>query len=135
MRGFSDGLLFVSGTLKAWTDMSIPRAHWDVPLLYLAPVLGIACISLGSSALWAGALTPIASFEYAQAAVRIPSYQNTSLIREYPSEVDGTGRFLVHNLGPSSHTRLVSNCWGISIVSAGSSGNGGWISPHTPEDR
>ncbi len=87
------------GTLKAWANLSIPRAQLDVPARYLAPVLAVACLSLVSSALWTGALTPIPSSQLTQATVQVPSYGNTSLIREYPSEVDQTGPSISNTMG------------------------------------
>ena len=73
--------------LQFWSHLCTPSMCWRLPLKYLLPLLLFIGLTIVPSALWTGALSPISiSTTYASSIV-IPSYQNASLIREYPSEV------------------------------------------------
>jgi hypothetical protein len=78
-------------SLRAWAAMSIPNFEFGVPIRYMLPLLVVSTFGIISSALWVGALTPSASIVQQQHGLVIPSYRNTSLIKEYPSEIKGTG--------------------------------------------
>ena len=74
--------------LSTWVDLSIPRMDWDLPLRFLFPVAFVIALSLVPSALWAGSMTPSLSHITSKGTLWIPSYQDVSLIKEYPLEAN-----------------------------------------------
>ena len=77
--------------LRAWSDAMVPRVNWDLPFSYGVLLLVFVWVSMIFSAIWAAALTPVELWEVAQGPVVIPSWENTSLIKEYPSEIGSEG--------------------------------------------
>jgi len=73
--------------LQFWSHLCTPSMSWQLPLGYLLPLLSFIGLTLVPSALWAGALSPINVFKTHTSTVTIPSYKNTTLIQEYPSEL------------------------------------------------
>lgn len=72
--------------LRFWTKLCTPSISWRLPLRYLLPLLMFWGLTRIPSALWAGALSPVATSKLHTSTVLIPSYHNSSLIYEYPSE-------------------------------------------------
>ena len=73
--------------LEFWSHLCTPSMSWRLPLKFLLPLLLFLGLTIIPSALWTGSLSPIfVSTTYAS-SIAIPSYQNASLIREYPLEV------------------------------------------------
>ncbi|KAF2261608.1 hypothetical protein CC78DRAFT_535556 [Lojkania enalia] len=83
--------------LRTWVDMSIPRVDWDLPLRFFFPVIMMVFLSLVPAALWAGSITPLIARTTTSGLLLLPSYEDVSLIREYPMEI-GKG-------GPSIRTQ------------------------------
>ncbi|CAM1508967.1 Fc.00g027060.m01.CDS01 [Cosmosporella sp. VM-42] len=77
--------------LRAWSDAMVPRVNWDLPFGYGLLLFVFVTISMVFSAIWAAAMTPVELWEVAAGPVVIPSWENTSLIREYPSEIGSEG--------------------------------------------
>lgn len=69
----------------------VPRVNWDLPIHYTVLLVIFISISMVFSAIWAAALTPNEVTDASLGSVIIPSWENTSLIREYPSEVGKEG--------------------------------------------
>ncbi|KAF2465424.1 uncharacterized protein BDR25DRAFT_306583 [Lindgomyces ingoldianus] len=85
--------------LRTWVDMSIPRLDWDLPLRFFFPVVFIVFLSLVPAALWAGSITPLLAASTTTASLLIPSYEDVSMIKEYPSELGKGGPSLRNSKG------------------------------------
>ncbi|CAI0646449.1 unnamed protein product [Colletotrichum noveboracense] len=105
--------------LKGWMNLGIPRLRWDLRLRFLLPIIAFSGLGLISSALWVGAMTPVSSTIVEQEILRVPSFKNTTLIKEYPSEIS--------RAGPSTTTKqgLFTYSVGVkllgSLIASGSS--------------
>lgn len=77
--------------LGLWSAMSTPSINWTLPFWMI--VLSIIMVNLSAviSALWTGALTPANSVAFNSTTLMVPDWSNTTLIKEYPSEIDQTG--------------------------------------------
>lgn len=85
--------------LRTWVDMSIPRVDWDLPLRFFFPVLFTVLLSLVPAALWAGSITPLLDTTSSTGMLSIPSYDDISLVREYPMNIGGAGPGLRNSKG------------------------------------
>jgi hypothetical protein len=65
--------------------------RWSHPWKFLIPLFAFVVLSAAPSAIWAGALTPVVTSVYHTGTVLTPSYDNSDLILEYPSEIDSQG--------------------------------------------
>ncbi|KAK2756016.1 hypothetical protein CKAH01_17230 [Colletotrichum kahawae] len=105
--------------LKGWMNLGTPRIRWDLRLRFLLPIVALSGLGLISSALWVGAMTPVSSTIVEQEILRVPSFKNTTLIKEYPSEIS--------RAGPSTTTKqgLFTYSVGVkllgSLIASGSS--------------
>jgi len=77
--------------LRTWVDMSIPRVDWDLPLRFFFPVLFCVLLSLVPAALWAGSITPLIDSTMSSGMLLIPSYEDVSMIKEYPMDIGKSG--------------------------------------------
>ncbi|RBR23989.1 uncharacterized protein FIESC28_03299 [Fusarium coffeatum] len=98
--------------MRAWMDAMIPRINWDLPFAYIVLLGLLVSVSMVMSAIWAAAMTPVETFEYIQGTVQIPTWDNITHIREYPSEVGSTG--------PTKHTALGKFTYSVGIQMLGS---------------
>lgn len=73
--------------LRFWRDMCSLRMDFDIPLSLMILLVGFIGLTSVQSALWAGALTLVATTVLRETNITVPSYHNTSLIAEYASEV------------------------------------------------
>ncbi|KAH7383304.1 hypothetical protein BKA66DRAFT_441639 [Pyrenochaeta sp. MPI-SDFR-AT-0127] len=112
--------------LRTWVDLSIPRIDWDLPLRFFFPVLFIVFLSLVPAALWAGSMTPSVSRTTGSGMLLIPSYEDVSLIKEYPMMIGSAGPslrtqkgFFTYSVGQQQSGQLLS-----SAASASSTGRG-----------
>ncbi|KAF2009225.1 hypothetical protein BU24DRAFT_85234 [Aaosphaeria arxii CBS 175.79] len=85
--------------LRTWVDMSLARVDWDLPLRFFFPVMLVVFLSLVPAALWAGSITPLISRTTTTGTLLLPSYEDVSLIREYPMEIGKSGPSLRNNKG------------------------------------
>ncbi|KAF2116069.1 hypothetical protein BDV96DRAFT_491909 [Lophiotrema nucula] len=85
--------------LRTWVDMSIPRVDWDLPLRFFFPVLMVVFLSLVPAALWAGSITPLIARTRTSGTLLLPSYEDVSLIKEYPMEIGKQGPSLRNQKG------------------------------------
>ncbi|GFF90858.1 hypothetical protein IFM60648_09212 [Aspergillus lentulus] len=77
--------------LGLWSAMSTPSINWTLPLWMIALSIVMVNLSAVISALWTGALTPAKSVAFNSTTLMVPDWSNTTLIKEYPSEIDQTG--------------------------------------------
>lgn len=77
--------------LRAWIDAMTPRLNWDLPFQYFVPLGALVALSMILSALWAAALTPVELWDGVDGTVDVPSWENYTLLREYPSELTHEG--------------------------------------------
>jgi hypothetical protein len=77
--------------LRLWHDLCMRNIRWSHPWKFLIPLVIFVVISAASSAIWAGALTPVVTEVQRSGTILIPSYDNSDLIVEYPSEIDSQG--------------------------------------------
>lgn len=73
--------------LRIWRDMCALRMDFDIPVSLMVLLVGFIGLTSVQSALWAGALTPVATTVLRETNITVPSYHNASLISEYTSEV------------------------------------------------
>ena len=83
-------------TLYAWNCISAARTAWALRIKFLLPTLVFALAMLVPSALWAGAITPtlLVTQSPKPGSLHIPQFQNSSMIREWPSEIGSSGPLL-----------------------------------------
>jgi len=114
--------------LRTWVDLTIPRIDWDLPLRFFFPVLGVVFLSLVPAALWAGSMTPSVSRTIGSGMLLIPSYEDVSMVMEYPMMIGSAGPslrtqkgFFTYSVGQQQSGQLMG-----SAASASSTG----IGPH-----
>ena len=80
----------------AWNNLITRSSSWGLRSHYLVPIVLFVFTAQVPAALWAGAITPVPVITQASspASIPAPQYQNSSYIREYPSEVDTEGPLL-----------------------------------------
>jgi len=77
--------------LRTWVFMTLMRVDWDLPLRFFFPVLFTAFLSLVPAGLWAGAMTASISTTVQGGSLLVPSYDDVSMIREYPMMIGSAG--------------------------------------------
>ncbi|EDU41029.1 hypothetical protein PtrSN002B_008117 [Pyrenophora tritici-repentis] len=77
--------------LRTWVFMTLMKVDWDLPLRFFFPVLFTAFLSLVPAALWAGAMTASVSTTVQGGSLLIPSFEDVSLIKEYPMMIGSAG--------------------------------------------
>ncbi|UZP42787.1 hypothetical protein NXS19_010603 [Fusarium pseudograminearum] len=98
--------------MRAWMDAMIPRINWELPFVHILLLGLLVSVSMVLSAIWAAAMTPVETFEYIEGTVQIPSWDNLTHIKEYPSEVG--------SVGPTKHTALGKFTYSVGIQMLGS---------------
>ncbi|KAF2797974.1 hypothetical protein K505DRAFT_396502 [Melanomma pulvis-pyrius CBS 109.77] len=68
-------------TLRAWIALSMAKMDWDLPIIWLLPLVLFIALTLIPSALWAGAITPVSITTVIQSSLQVPSYENVSYIK------------------------------------------------------
>lgn len=112
--------------LGFWTAISTPTVNWNLPFGMIILCLVISNICAVISALWTGAMTPTITTGSRMATVMIPSWENTSLIVEYPSQIDRTGPsvrspkgYFTYSVGLGLLASLVSSASSATTVDGG----------------
>jgi hypothetical protein len=77
--------------LRLWHDLCMRNLRWSHPWKFLIPLSAFVVLSAAPSAIWAGALTPVVTGVYHTGTVHTPSYGNSDLVLEYPSEINSQG--------------------------------------------
>jgi hypothetical protein len=85
--------------LKLWHDLCMRNLRWSHPWKFLIPLFAFVVLSAAPSAIWAGALTPVVTSVHRTGTIFTPSYDNSDLILEYPSEIDSQGPTLRNTRG------------------------------------
>lgn len=95
--------------LLFWQNLCLRSLTFDIPLMYSVALVGFSGLTSAQSALWAGALTPVTTTMAREARFTVPSYQNSSLIKEYASQTNtfvpqlrNTQGFFTYAVGESS---------------------------------
>ena len=80
----------------AWNNLITRSPSWGLRSYYLVPIVLFILTTQIPAALWAGAITPVPVVTHASSPTSMPApqYQNSSNVREYPSEVDLEGPLL-----------------------------------------
>lgn len=88
-------------TIYVWNSVSAARVAWGVRVRSLMPTLIFALGILVPSALWAGAITPtlVETKASTLASLPIPGFQDSTMIREWPSEINSSGPLLRNTRG------------------------------------
>lgn len=86
-------------TLRLWQCLCFRTMDWGLPARSAVVLLLYIVVTAVPSAIWAGALTPIPTTVSSIDIIKIPSWADTSKIREYPSEIDETGPSLRNSRG------------------------------------
>ena len=105
----------------AWNNLVARSPSWGLRSHYLVPIALFVLASQIPAALWAGAITPVLVVTQASspASIAVPQYQDSSNIREYPTEVGLEGPLLRSKqgiFGYSPGMRLLG-----SLLASGSS--------------
>lgn len=90
--------------VQFWHALCVRSISWSIPLHLLVPLLLYVLVTAIPSAIWAGALTPVATTVAISATLDLPSYQNTSSIKEWPSEIDRQGPRVRNSKGRFSYS-------------------------------
>lgn len=77
-------------TLRAWVALSTARIDWDLPAVWVLPLMILVIFTILPAAFWAGAMTPVSTTISIQQPLLVPSYKNISLIRSYPAEAESS---------------------------------------------
>ncbi|WYZ35699.1 hypothetical protein EsH8_X_000346 [Colletotrichum jinshuiense] len=88
---FFNGTVSTTQSLKGWMNLGIPRLQWDIRLPFLLSILAFCALGPILSALWVGAMTPVGSTIIVHENITVPAFINTTLIKEYPSEISQSG--------------------------------------------
>ncbi|WPH03988.1 Hypothetical protein R9X50_00687200 [Acrodontium crateriforme] len=86
-------------TLRLWHSLCSRTVNWSMPFELLIVILLFIGVTAIPSALWAGALTPVATTIQKDSRILLPAYRNTTNIVEWPSEIDKSGPSLRNSLG------------------------------------
>ncbi|KAL1801589.1 hypothetical protein ACET3X_001931 [Alternaria dauci] len=102
--------------LRTWVDMSIMRVDWDLPLRFFFPSVLVVLLSLVPAALWAGSMTPSVSRTVGGGMLLIPSYEDVSMIKEYPMMIGSSGPsmrsqkgFFTYSVGQQQSSQLLAS--------------------------
>ncbi|CAN9162242.1 unnamed protein product [Alternaria alternata] len=102
--------------LRTWVDMSIMRVDWDLPLRFFFPSVLVVLLSLVPAALWAGSMTPSVSRTVGGGMLLIPSYEDVSMIKEYPMMIGSLGPsmrsqkgFFTYSVGQQQSSQLLAS--------------------------
>jgi hypothetical protein len=102
--------------LRTWVDMSIMRVDWDLPLRFFFPSVFVVLLSLVPAALWAGSMTPSVSRTVDTGMLLIPSYEDVSMIKEYPMMIGSSGPslrtqkgFFTYSVGQQQSSQLLAS--------------------------
>ncbi|KAL6857453.1 hypothetical protein ACO1O0_004888 [Amphichorda felina] len=91
-------------TLRLWTDAMVPRINWELPWQLCLPLLLFVSATMALRGIWAAALTPVELWTMVDDRVPIPSWDNTTYIHEYPSEIGKQGATLQNHKGRFSYS-------------------------------
>lgn len=91
-------------TLKLWVTSMVPYMDWSLPWNYWIPLLLFMLFSTTLRGLWAAALTPVELWTTVDDQVLIPSWDNMTHVKEYPSEVWVQGPTLQNTKGSFSYS-------------------------------
>jgi hypothetical protein len=103
--------------LRFWSLLCSRSLGWDLPSKKLILLLLFLFIGLNPATIWAGALTPISVDTLRLGHLRVPSYSNISMIKEYPSE-----------FGNAAYNATVRNTKGVFSYSVGITFEGALLS-------
>jgi hypothetical protein len=111
--------------LRTWVDLSIPRVDWDLPVRFFFPVLFVVFLSLVPAALWAGSMSPSVSRTIGTGMLLIPSYEDVSMIKEYPMMIGAAGPsirtrkgFFTYSVGQQQSGQLMGSAASASSIGA-----------------
>lgn len=112
--------------LRTWVDMSIMRVDWDLPLRFFFPSVFVVLLSLVPAALWAGSMTPSVSRTVDSGMLLIPSYEDVSMIKEYPMMIGSSGPslrtqkgFFTYSVGQQQSSQLLASAAQASSLGGG----------------
>jgi hypothetical protein len=77
--------------VRFWHGLCVRCIHWSSPLLLLLPLIVFVTLTATPSAIWAGALTPVATTINSETTIALPAYTNATNIKEWPSEIGQQG--------------------------------------------
>jgi hypothetical protein len=112
--------------LRTWVDLSIPHVNWDLPVRFFFPVLFFVFLSLVPAALWAGSMSPSVARTIGSGMLLVPSYEDISMIREYPMMIGAAGPsmrsrrgFFAYSVGQQQSGRLMGSAASASSIGRG----------------
>lgn len=124
-------------TIYAWNCISAARTAWALRIKFLIPTLVFGLAMLVSSALWAGSITPtlIVTQLPRPGSLHIPQFQNSSMIREWPSEIGSSGPLLRTAKGLFSFSPGVRMLGSLVASAASATTVDGGVRQHTKFDN
>lgn len=123
--------------IYTWNSISAARTAWGVRTGFFLPSIIFALSMLIPSALWAGAITPIIIVTQAPflSPLAIPQFQNSTMIREWPSEIGNSGPLLRTSKGFFSFSPGIRLLGSLSLSAASATTVDGQIRQHPKFDN
>ncbi|KAF2134976.1 hypothetical protein P153DRAFT_372215 [Dothidotthia symphoricarpi CBS 119687] len=90
--------------IRFWNGLCVRSIDWTIPLHLLLPLLAFIVLTAAPSAIWVGALTPVAINVTSYNVIDIPTYGQTANIKEWPSEIGAQGPILSTTQGLFSYS-------------------------------
>lgn len=81
-----------------------PNIDFGLPVRFSLPLSAFVALTMILSALWAAALTPVQLCEDVDQTIFVPNWDNSTLIKEYPSEVGKEGATVQNLKGQFSYS-------------------------------
>ncbi|KAL8370671.1 hypothetical protein RB595_000842 [Gaeumannomyces hyphopodioides] len=121
--------------LRGWGNMATAKIDTNVSFLHLVLAIAVACISIALSAVWTGAMTPVQVTLTTESNITIPTFGNTSLIQEYPSEVEASGPEIQTRQGMFSYSVGIKNIGALISSAASATSADGSVRKHAKFDN
>ncbi|KAK7965917.1 uncharacterized protein PG986_000194 [Apiospora aurea] len=120
--------------VRFWIGLCSSRMSMGLPMKYILLLASFLILMAAQSALWAGAMTPLTTSVISGAMVTIPHYRNSSLLQEYPSEIELAGPTMRTNKGLFTYSVGVMLQGGILTSAASATTIDGGVRRHAKID-
>ncbi|KAK8017417.1 hypothetical protein PG993_013743 [Apiospora rasikravindrae] len=120
--------------VRFWIGLCSSRMSMELPIKYILLLASFLILMAAQSALWAGAMTPLTTSITSDTTVTIPHYRNSSLLQEYPSEIELAGPTMRTNKGLFTYSVGVMLQGGILTSAASATTIDGGVRRHAKID-
>ncbi|KAI6780540.1 uncharacterized protein J7T54_000180 [Emericellopsis cladophorae] len=91
-------------SLRLWIDLIALRMNWGLPCKFWLPLGLFMLATMALKGIWAAALTPVEVWKATHGEVFVPSWENVTHVKEYPSEVGREGPTIQTSQGRFSYS-------------------------------